>query len=589
MSTFNADGVTISFSQERNEEQESTATVHLHFREELGPKQGASLKTTIEYLLPSGRPIAHNGRVSSIRWGTVEVFDPETEGWKSESEGTHVSVHFVQQHFEGKIGFRFSWTDANDAEQELTHRVPAGDPVNEQVTTELPSYAPQLSAYLASAGTAHRLQELSGEGRPAEEHALGVILREVYTKLRWGFGNFWASHGARATFGAKALSEASADAFDGLTLGQLDEMWAQLITEAIEGTCYQGAQLMNADPPRDGEKDERPIWKIPEIQGVSDLHRFDASFLSHANERLQEDPTDTYIPVIMACQQLTSWSVFYRGHTEIHENPFDAQLWGNTGRVEGAKRITADQGASGSLSGRQMHAKGWLKPGAAVFLGPNKRHVGVVLRVDPVSQKFQLADTGGWLGGSFGTGQNFDSTQLSALPKPAGGMVVPPSDNQKLIDGIVALKKARPLAAGQLLIARRGAGSLRERLVWSSQALPLHEGSGDARHCYYISKLKNSLRGHPFSKLFELRWWVAAPKGPTVPRAKDQPDDWMHGDDVRFAPVLELGSASDGSVKILQKTKQGVETVKFDGPFGEFGTDSSGRLAPVGSIPGYFR
>ncbi len=591
--------VSFQFSNRRDEDLKTTAVLQLTFPEQLRPKKDEPLTAEIEYLPGSGTPLPHQGKVSIVRWGRTEVFDPESEFWEKIEGAATATIHFVQQRFDGQLSFRLQWTAHDDSQQERTHRCAAGQELNRRVTEEVIPYAPSLAQYLKSPSLEYPLQQLSGTGRQAEAHAVGVVLRHIYTKLRWGFGNFWASQGPKAVSGAKALSEVrDNNELKGLTPAQLDEAWAQLISEALVGTCYQGPGSFMA------VNEITLNWPQPQIPGVGDGHNLDASIMQAvlSGGQFMNDP---FIPVVFACQQLVSWALLYRGYTEIAENPADAELWGNTGKVNSAERVTGNQGI---LTAQKLQQDSRLRPGTCMYRGKTGqamalRHVGFTLRADTVATRLQLGDTGGWVSSGLGSGQNFDTEALFRMAYPCDGILVCPTAEERrndLTKGIRALHQARPLAAGQLVIARRGSSALSERLLWVSKALPLYEGDGGERVCFPISKLAHALRSLPFSQLLDVRWRVWAPRGDAVAIAVDEPGRWIaqtQEEPPSGKAVIEIGSTQDGNFSVLQRTKQHLGSgaapaeVAFEAPnplhLSKEGYPS--LVEPMGQIPGYFR
>lgn len=599
------DDVTFKFVNKREKgkaDKTTTASLHIQFPTALAPKRDKPFEVAIEYIAPKELPKPHSGRVTVLRSDPVEVFDPATKKFKKVHEAKiTVTVFFVQQVFVGKVSIRVEWTDPSGGLQERVFRGDAGSALNTSKKQTTSPYAPELATSLKETPTPHPIQELPGTGPAAQAFAVSRILQHVYTHLRWGFGNFWVAQGDQALHQGKPLSEVPDEDLNKLTPTELDECWAQLFSEAIVGTCYQGAgSFMNGDAVEEDDKVDA---------GTDRVHLKDAGILRVAVGRIKTDP---FIPICFACQQLSSWALLFRGHTDIATNPMDAELWGKTASVKGFKRLETTQ--LGVLDSSKFLKKDanlktagevtrWLQPGTCIFRGnPGEvmklRHVAVVLRANSASGEIQMADTGGWTSNTLGSGQNFDSKLLEKLSFPAdGALLSPPAAERKaaLIDGIKSLRRARPLATGQLLVMEVGNGSVESRLLWASPLLSLHDGKGKERVPFWIARLENSLKAHPFSKLFEVRWRIWAPQNGENPqtgrksledamtKATVQPA-WWRLDKAVVKPALEIGSTPGGGTKTLQRSRQFFPKALPQAKAGETEAEKQERLKKTDAI-----
>ena len=471
----------------------------------------------------------------------------------------HAYVSFVQERFVGRLGLRLAWKHGDQSFERLDRR-DASSPLNEAQALSVSSDEPRLSQQLG------KVSGVSVDSLPAGADAkddgrfgwrgfvVGRVLDHVHTYLRWGLGSYWHGFGGRCVLDGVPMCELPDSKLDALAGQDLEECWAQHVTEALTLCSYEGpGSFMGAKP-------DTSLAKVHYV------HQQDATIFRTMRAKLGTDAA--FYPIVFACQQLVSAAVFYRGFFEVADNPFDAVMGAATGNVPGAER-KSNQALAVNIA--NLKASGWVKPGVALFRGHSDgkpiRHVGVLLRVDKLPDehgkgqltKFQLLDTGGWTSNSFGGGGSFDSAFLKDIGYTINAGLTPPTNEGKLREGIRAIRRARPLGAAQLVILRRGSAPAENRIYWASPMLHMHEGSGASRVAYPLTRLATSLRDIPYAKELDVRWRVYIPQLKSLEPAMEGVVPWWRPAGAAPKGVVEFGSHDDGHVSALQRAKQDLK------------------------------
>ena len=465
------------------------------------------------------------------------------EDGKMKSSGTlHTYVTFSQERFVGDLNLRVAWKHQGQSFERIDRR-PANSQLNTKSTHPVTSDEPQLFRKIGKA-TGATLAKLPAEADAKDAarfgwrgFVVGRVVDHVHTQLGWGLGSYWHAYGGDRLHDGVPLCEVPTSEFGSLKLAQLEECWAQHVTEAMLISPYESAgNFMQPNP--------------VSIPNADKGHMRDAAAVRKM--RQYKDGDAAFYPIIYACQQLTTAAMFFRGHFEVADNPFDAVLWGTTGNVDGATRKKV---AQPSVAGTYLDSKGWLRPGVVIYRATkadaNKpiRHVGIVLRASRGTKKYQLLDVGGWFSSNFGGGGAFDSGFMKHNWRKLHSVLAPPTTEAQLRSGLKALR------AAQLVISRRGSGDAAKRLYWASPMLHMHEGTGDARKAYPFARLMASLRDLPYAGELDVRWRIYVPQLANCDPAMDAVITWWRLPKGLTTPVVEIGVGTDGSVKVLQHVK----------------------------------
>lgn len=471
----------------------------------------------LRILFPESAPVADADgavwfKVTAIVGGKTREYNNNfgmKVGWLEHRLEWHVL--FVSEEMQGDMSLQVTWKDNAGNSYVSESKLQPGTPVNQRNTLAVSPSTPSLRSLLFGPLLPSELARKAKTQKPASDvDAVIDILRHVHGRMLAGLGEIWAGAGFSACKGGKALCDWDPDELDG---AELQEAWAQAISEQIVGTAYNGAgNFLGAwsyNSPGDGNHDR------------------DAGFLMSIRSRLVSPAGELCVPLVFACQQLSTWVLFTAGHQKLAEDPIAATI-GNKGNIDGD---TVKLSGPPKLDDLKK-AKGLL-PGTFIFRHPSPTpHVGIIVRT-PGLEAFQLLDTGGWNSGPAEGSGNHDTSSLTKLPNESNGFVIPkkalPND---LKDVIRRLRRARPLGVAQLAIFRRGLeNDAKKGLVWTSGFVPLHEillpnssplaqvdqirppENELVRHQvgYPISKLIASLRACPHSETYSIHWYVWSP------------------------------------------------------------------------------
>jgi hypothetical protein len=453
-----------------------------------------------------------------------------------------------QRIFLGQIAVTVDWTDGSGTARQDKTEFDAGNTLNQPSQVELPSVAPELARSIND--PAIKPAAFVTEGTDSASKAVDV-LKFVYRQLSTGLGPLWRSIPGLPLKGGRALSELPLAELT--TQEELEEAWAQLISEALIGTPYAGPG--------------------PNYLGSSDSDVY----------REAVDPDDPCHPIIFACQHLGTLAAITRGFDDAVTQILDARdasfmlNW----RIGAGTAAEMRPGSGDNLRAASASANGSLVPGTN-YVSRAKQHIAFVVRVFK-SGKMQLIDTGAMqtapahtnpLGVTLGSGglsfgNNYDTTPADRinLDKPISQVAVPPRA-QRLRQGIERMKRARPIGLARFVLLKREPDGTRNqrdtldtRLVAASPLLPMWEPDDPSKN-YAISRYFWSLRDHPHLGEFEARWLLDIPQRDafraTVAARTVEIDSAAAPWNQRLG-VADIGSKADGKVRFVGRFGTTIE------------------------------
>lgn len=383
------------------------------------------------------------------------------------------------------------------------------------------------------------------------------ILRHVTTRLDEGLGPIWRSVAGLPTKNGLALRDVTD--LSTLSLSELEECWAQHISEYLVATPYGGP----ASNSRSGMRD--PDFFALCIRS-----------------------TDPIFPLLCECQQLCTMSAITRGFDDAASHPIDshapigatymASTWdtGSTGRIETDNHY---------CDGRFARDHGITSAGG-IFVKTGLPHAAFVLRTMSSGQ-FQLLDTSAMRTtpphaspfpispGALSSGMNYDTSAADSVTTDSFTHLGWIASRTRLAAGINRLRNSRPHGLARLvLLQRRGTApsdtDLSTRIQWASPVIPMWSRTSDQMN-YPISRFFWSLREHPHATDFEARWLLSIPQD-LNPGTGWTTRAFQHlinsGRAFRFTdaekrrpaasnpmtchmlPLMDLGSTSDGLVRV---------------------------------------
>ncbi len=563
-------------------EKEPQLTFVWDFSDSDAPSLDSPVTVRVEWR-PLDRPPLQQSNVSVVRWGrasTSVVGQKETPPADDTTAGALVTV--PRRFFQGAVQVTIDWTPkdpelAEAGKRTFSHTEQLGDPVNQDAERVKPEAHPQLSALLRSAlNDDEKKVVTTTEAEPAGAARFGFrgemihrALVHLHRRLRAGLGGFWYSFGeeCRDPTGQKALSEATESELGELNRDQLEEAWAQLVTEMTLGLLYNGpGSFMDLDQV---EKDDITKRWHP-------VHRQDAKFFSLVRKFAQAD--DLVFPLVVACQQLSTMISMSRSSDfySLGDDPLDCGAPVPNGKLDGKKVF---QGDEGNASTRKMSEKGWLQPGVCIFRKNTVRHVATILRAYK-SLQGQLIDTGGWNTATSPfpipptdppkekpqPGVVLDTVTFKNLNAGLFGVAVPPEvSDEKLREALRRLRGARSLGFTRVVIGLRGTGDVdAKNVLWVSRKLPMHENDGGMFHHYPIARLMAALRGLPHADRLDVRFQLWIPfQQPAVENAFGTGRTarwWENGtpEARKFRTVAEFQVTAAGVPTVRQRAMQGV-------------------------------
>ncbi|MGC4066933.1 MAG: hypothetical protein QM784_20315 [Polyangiaceae bacterium] len=411
----------------------------------------------------------------------------------NDNDRTEWHVMGEVKHLNARVVLSARWTAESGESWSGSREFRTGNQVNVETDVFVEPVSVQLSRLLLGPLSAREEARHLSTGSQSDSECVSAITRHVHKRLLAGLGELWALGGLYACKNGRPLSECDPDTLDG---SELQEAWAQAISEQIVGSCYAGAgPFMGA----------RSF--APPNSGWADQHKMDAGFLQDIREA-QRTGNNCH-PLVFACQQLCTWVWFTLGYDTVADFPLDASFGASGSTVLGRRDIAGVQTAAG------LAAAGFLSPGACLYVN-GTRHVGVILR-NFGANLVQLLDTGAWWFDRDmpeGSGNHDTATRpdintgricdhIIALPVES-----PDAAATRFRTSIKRLRSSRPLGCARLVIRKRASHDV----VWRSERVPLYEVVGDAQRGYSISHLIASLRGCPHTDRYEVTWFVWGPE-----------------------------------------------------------------------------
>lgn len=505
----------------RSTAEEDRLEFRVEFADDIAPAPGKGPSFKIEYHLPMRPTPRRPAKVVQTEVFSIGEYPPGStivREWFATAE---------QLYYVGKIVLVISWAPTASGEagatSESRHEFDAGTPVNSDLegialTGAAPEMlklvnAPNVKPYPVSAASTDLTDETAIK---ADE-----VLRYVCATLDAGLGAVWRSVPGLKTIGGRALCEVP---LDNITEPEdLEECWAQHITECLVGTPYAGPGP-NYGAGGAGVEPDRRVFRLAVRES---------------------DPAHS---IIFACQQLSTMAAITRGLDDAAEEPLDAST--SAAMESWALGVTTDEvilkdGAYASA--KRAQDDGYLWPGVYYVRG-DTRHIAFVLRALKSGQ-FQLLDTGAlWTepahSSPLGYG-NYDTnaaTKVTCAFKELG--VVPRT--ARLREGIARMRRARPLGLARLILLNRGDG----QLYYAGPVAPMWHPTGEQN--YAISRCMWSLRNHPHRDTFEARWLIDLPQhGLYQVVSASRSFDWNGPHATRPYAVLDLGSNVDGTVRMV--------------------------------------
>ncbi len=575
-----------------------TVTVRWDFRPSSGPALKGPLQVRLEWR-PLDRPPIQETKLSVLRVGPTKVSSAgnAAPAASEDDDLTVFALVTVRRRFhQGVLVAIVDWTPKRDTEevkgpQSFTKTEPMGDQVNADQTRTGVTVVPRISEALrAPLSPEEQVAIKTSESEPQDDSRFVFngnqvlrVLKHIHGRLRAGLGGFWAAFGEQCLDPETqlALSEVPDDELERLSRDQLEESWAQLVSEMIVGAAYHGPGSYMA---------AGRVTDLP--PGTHSVHLQDASFFRLVKR--QAEAGDLVFPLNVACQQLSTMVLMTRSSDffELSRDPLDCGSPIPNGSLPGKQHF---RGPKTSLTMAEAEKNGWLAPGVSFFRDPRIRHVATVIRAFK-SQRAQLLDTGGWnttfpepfnVASGKTPGIAYDTKEvkqlndtLKDLPGPPQlGVAIPPAvSDDKLIEALKLLKRARPIGVARLVIAKRGVAG-EKGVLWVSRKLHLHE-EDDGFHRYPVTRLLASLRGCPHLDRLDVRWQLFVPVGELALEnvfSNGRSERWWEGPQSEskkvdgktqtsrtkhtIRPLSEWGTGTDGIPKVLQRDMQGVTTL----------------------------
>lgn len=597
--------VTVSVTDEVHQTTEAPAMLWIwDFPESLAPELGSRIGCTATWKPPHAPDETQDltGAVSS--WTKPVPANALSEG---RDLIIGASLRLPRRHYRGMVEVELSWVVKSTGNTNRhRHEQTLGNALNTQQSVDIETACPILSNSLVAPLTAEESQStLTASAEPADPVAIheyrGNLVQEaiagIYRRLREGLGPHWRAVGphCRTADGRKALSEVGESELGSLTSEELDECWAQLISELMVGTCYHGPGAHMALTP----------WPVG-YGGAQ--HRTDARFFRYVSMRAngqsigtpndaskEPDPVaggadKEYITSLChACQQLATATLMSRSpdFLELGENPLDCREPQMAGQLAGKTTFIAGNTSQivPKPTGETLKRRGWLVPGACYFRPQSCNHVGVILRAFQ-STKIQMLDTEAWHfypapfskpptdpASNNYSQLNFDTASRERLPEDLNGVLIPPPiEKAKLVESLKMLRNARPLGCARLVIYRRGASASRENVLYVSRKLFMHENVQSVYRAYSVAALLNSLRGCPHADRLDVRWQIFRPVGTDAVRHAcnvGRTAAWWTAATSQSSPnygaTMELAVSRTGSPFFNQRNAQYVSrSTRFD-------------------------
>lgn len=445
----------------------------------------------------------------------------------------------------GELIFRGEWlTRSTGATTRFEERIPAGTDLNkDELTILLDTSVPQVASRINEVTP----QVLSASATDEPGKAI-EILKHVQKLLDDGLAPVWASIEGLPTKSGTPLMAADPESLDP---EELEESWAQMLSEFLVGTPYAG----------------------PGVNTFGDATKGDALLFGKIL-----DEADPAFPIIYACQHLCTAAGASRGISEAPTKPVDARsaagmdAWG-----EGAGRLVRTALAANAVATDAL-ANDVLKPGTS-YVASDVAHVAFVLRAFKAG-RLQLIDTGGMRTspgvvtpfGAAGAvdesssltlgGLNFDTQLVTKVARPLRHIGVPPPSD--LAGAIGRMKRARPLGVARCMLldrlpdAKAKGVSLQDRLRFASPLVPMWFRDQN----YSILRMLWSMRSHPHADLFEVRWWIAFPQHEVATAMlESRAFSWKKIEDAAkvrkvtprllLHPAVYLGSLPNGQVRFV--------------------------------------
>jgi len=550
-----------------------------------------------------------------------------------------VALVLAQKHFRGEVAFTFKWTPKGQPDPvEFQRALSLGGPLNAPQNRQIDDPVPQLSTAINAALSSAEAARVSTATQPSTPDDYGKLieaaLNQIHKNLQIGLGDFWQAPECRTADGKKALCEVTGGDLDALTLSELEECWAQLVSEMFVGTPYAGpGSYMNALP----NPNSPGAW--------NKVHRQDSTYFRMVKTRVEgsifaglgvketaEDPSLSRPPelvcgLVYACQQLSTAILMTRSkdYLGIADDPVDSGAPLPHGKFNGsfAKAATVSP-----ATGLQIGDLGWLAPGASYFVN-EYRHVATVLRAFR-SKRIQLLDPGGWNLGDNPFSKpklepnaefhkiNWDTIAASKISQEqhinaqgklegrkqtfAGVLLPPPitqANKQKLIEMINLLQNARPLGVLRLVVFDRNSKlDPGKRVRYVSPRLRMHEGDGAEITHYPITRLFAALRGCPHADVLDIRWQIFVPGGnPALRNAfnNGRTQNWwlrsgagskaVEDEERELKQTFELCVEPNGLPRFYQRQAQGKVKWKGFDPFLDQFNDVTAKALLPNSAP----
>jgi len=477
---------------------------------------------------------------------------------KREGSGTPQAwvARIEQLHFAGTITAKAWDATPHTGDPSATSTFPAGSPVQ-------PTSAPAVTHVLKLPVTAPTILPAVNADNPifpalvpftatavTPSHIL-EITRHIFAMMVYAPQAAWESMGLDAMAHIPVLTGRS-----DLSAADLDECWAQTITEVLAGIPYAGPTALSRTP---------------------DLFKY----------MVRND--DPVVPIVGACEHLVTMGLISRGFDALGKDPVGSH-GGASSTLPG--RIGGDFASASTYRDVVAALRDvGLRPGS-VYHFSQYPHIAFILRTFP-NQKIQFFDTGAMNSpGSPATPEIpnapgnqdypwFPADPTQKVPKPTqrivgpagtqtyeGLWVAPAPSNATLAAAVDRLRRSRPFGLARLVLRDRkiadpGAASF----LYSSPLLPM---------CTSIFRHLFSLRNHPYCDRIEARWYIGVPQGDTlVPEFlanRNFANTWggrernekIHGSGKNpdnVVGVVDLASRSDGKVAYVGRYSTGRATM----------------------------
>lgn len=501
---------------------------------------------TIEYRLPTTArrttPFVRRQTDFATMFDTIEGAPPLS--W---------AIQAKQLEFSGQVVLIIKGQTSSGVVLDEEHAFNAGNVLNASSTISLTAFGPELARALNET-------PVVVPARPAVSDSADIteILSHVYRQLKGGLAPVWNSFPNVPTKNGVALRDADPTT---LTPAELEECWAQHISEWLVGTPYGG--------PGQNYK-----------SGGTDQALFS----------LMIRGSDPALPIIYACQQLCSAAAISRGFDDAAALPLDSHtslgaaniLKWSIGVGPGTAQVLPNVALCDAAT---AIAQGVLVPGS-VFVKGALPHAAFVVRV-LLSGELQLIDTGAMQlspphaspfpsggGSALSSGTNYDTSPGVSVVASNFTHLGSITKATQLPQAILRMRQTRPLGAARLVVLDRigttpSEANIGQRLRWASSLLPMWE-QADPLANYTIARYIWSLRDHPFRDRFEVRWLIDLPQDLINPKnstntftrmAASRSFDWTpteranlrspQASGIQLHPAMDLASDAAGKVRVV--------------------------------------